>query len=160
MSCSMPTADLSLAAPNFTLTEESLSFQTRTEVASFLRSHPRGFSKDNKPEARPLIRTITIAVFGRCGPLAGEVLSSDRSGKAELLRLEELPYDPVRGWPTGIGGWFVRAGMNRCNARLNSYAFDQLQLVPEDRVVEVGFGGGTVLPRLLRDAVFVCSLQK
>ncbi|WP_196813763.1 hypothetical protein [Mesorhizobium sp. L2C066B000] len=39
------------------------------------------------------------------------------------------------------GGWLVRAGMNRGNARLNGYALNELQLVPEDRAVEVGFGG-------------------
>ncbi|TPN57315.1 MULTISPECIES: class I SAM-dependent methyltransferase [unclassified Mesorhizobium] len=63
-------------------------------------------------------------------------------------------------WPTGIGGWLVRAGMNRGNARLNTYAVDQLHLAPEDRVVEVGFGSGTVLPRLLEGAVFVCGVDR
>ncbi|MBZ9683862.1 class I SAM-dependent methyltransferase [Mesorhizobium sp. B2-5-9] len=50
--------------------------------------------------------------------------------------------------------------MNRGNARLNSYALDQLQLVPEDRVLEVGFGGGTALPRLLRGATLVCGVDR
>ncbi|QPC94735.1 class I SAM-dependent methyltransferase [Mesorhizobium sp. INR15] len=50
--------------------------------------------------------------------------------------------------------------MNRGNARLNSYAFDQLQLVPEDRVMEVGFGGAGVIPRLLRSAAFVCGVDR
>jgi ubiquinone/menaquinone biosynthesis C-methylase UbiE len=63
-------------------------------------------------------------------------------------------------WPTGISGWLVRAGMNRGNARLNSFALDQLQLVPEDRVVEVGFGGAVVMPRLLRGAAFVCGVDR
>jgi ubiquinone/menaquinone biosynthesis C-methylase UbiE len=63
-------------------------------------------------------------------------------------------------WPTGIGGWLTRAGMNRGNARLNSFAFDQLRLLPEDRAVEVGFGGGAVLPQLLRDAAFVCGIDR
>ncbi|TPI18369.1 class I SAM-dependent methyltransferase [Mesorhizobium sp. B4-1-1] len=63
-------------------------------------------------------------------------------------------------WPTGIGGWLVRAGMNRGNARLNSYALDQLQLVPEDRAIEVGFGGGAALPRLLRGAAFACGVDR
>ncbi|MER8848057.1 hypothetical protein NKI94_26125 [Mesorhizobium australicum] len=48
-----------------------------------------------------------------------------------------------------FGGWLVRAGMNRGNARLNSYALDQLQLVQEDRVVEIGFGGATAISTLL-----------
>jgi ubiquinone/menaquinone biosynthesis C-methylase UbiE len=63
-------------------------------------------------------------------------------------------------WPAGIGGWLVRAGMNRGNARLNSYAVDQLQLASEDRAVEVGFGGAVALPRLLRDASFVCGVDR
>jgi SAM-dependent methyltransferase len=63
-------------------------------------------------------------------------------------------------WPTGLGGWLARAGMNRGNARLNSYVLDQLQLGSEERVVEVGFGGGVLLPRLLRGAVFVCGVDR
>ena len=62
--------------------------------------------------------------------------------------------------PTGIGGWLVRLGMNRGNARLNSYALDQLQLVAEDRVVEIGFGGAVIVPQLLRDAAFVCGVDR
>jgi arsenite methyltransferase len=63
-------------------------------------------------------------------------------------------------WPTGIGGWLVRAGMNRGNARLNSYALDQLQLAPKDRAVEVGFGGAVVLPKIIRGAAFVCGVDR
>jgi ubiquinone/menaquinone biosynthesis C-methylase UbiE len=63
-------------------------------------------------------------------------------------------------WPTGIGGWLVRVGMNRGNARLNSYALDQLQLVPEDRVVEIGFGGALIMPQLLQGAAFVCGVDR
>lgn len=63
-------------------------------------------------------------------------------------------------WPAGIGGWLVRAGMNRANARLNSYAVDQLQLVPEDQVLEIGFGGGAALPRLIGGASFVCGVDR
>ncbi|MES0092155.1 class I SAM-dependent methyltransferase [Mesorhizobium sp. M0030] len=63
-------------------------------------------------------------------------------------------------WPTGIGGWLVRAGMNRGNARLNGYALNELRLVPEDRAVEVGFGGAVLLPQLLRGAAFVCGVDR
>jgi SAM-dependent methyltransferase len=62
--------------------------------------------------------------------------------------------------PTGIAGRLVRAGMNRGNARLNSYAVDQLQLAPHDRVVEVGFGGAVIVPQLLRGAAFVCGVDR
>lgn len=62
--------------------------------------------------------------------------------------------------PTGIGGWLIRAGLNRGNARLNRYALDQMQLAPEDRVVELGFGGAVALPRLLGDAAFICGVDR
>ncbi|TPI28265.1 class I SAM-dependent methyltransferase [Mesorhizobium sp. B3-2-1] len=63
-------------------------------------------------------------------------------------------------WPAGIAGWLIREGMNRGNARLNSYALEQLQLVPEDRVLEVGFGGGAAVPGLVRGASFVCGVDR
>ncbi|MGX9146317.1 hypothetical protein [Mesorhizobium sp. 128a] len=50
----------------------------------------------------------------------------------------------MAGWDR----WLVRAGMNRGNARLNSYALDRLQLVAEDRVLEVGLGGGAAMDRM------------
>ncbi|MFT3805284.1 MAG: methyltransferase domain-containing protein [Burkholderiaceae bacterium] len=50
--------------------------------------------------------------------------------------------------------------MNRGNARLNSYALSQLRLGAEDRVVEIGFGGAVVVPQLLRDAAFVCGVDR
>ncbi|WP_181170035.1 class I SAM-dependent methyltransferase [Mesorhizobium sp. B2-3-13] len=50
--------------------------------------------------------------------------------------------------------------MNRGNARLNNFALDQLQLVPRDRVLEVGFGGGAAVQRLLPDASFVCGVDR
>jgi SAM-dependent methyltransferase len=50
--------------------------------------------------------------------------------------------------------------MNRGNAWLNSYALDQLQLVRNDRVVEIGFGGAVVIPQLLRGAAFVCGVDR
>ena len=63
-------------------------------------------------------------------------------------------------WPSGIGGWLIRAGMNRGNARLNHYAFDQLDLNPEDRLIEIGFGGAVMMPRLLGRASFVCGVDR
>ncbi|ESX84971.1 hypothetical protein X754_29415 [Mesorhizobium sp. LNJC403B00] len=50
--------------------------------------------------------------------------------------------------------------MNRGNARLNGYALDQVQLVPEDRAVEVGFGGAVLLPQFRREAAFVCGVDR
>ena len=62
--------------------------------------------------------------------------------------------------PSGLGGRLIRALMNRGNAGLNSYALDQLGLSPEDSVVEIGFGGGVALPRLLAEAAFVCGVDR
>ncbi|ESY27712.1 class I SAM-dependent methyltransferase [Mesorhizobium sp. LNJC391B00] len=42
----------------------------------------------------------------------------------------------------------------------SSYALDELQLVLEDRAVEVGFGGAVLLPQLLREAAFVCGVDR
>jgi hypothetical protein len=50
--------------------------------------------------------------------------------------------------------------MNRGNARLNTDALDQLELMPDDRVLEIGFGGGPVLTRLLGGASFVCGVDR
>lgn len=50
---------------------------------------------------------------------------------------------------SGFGGWLVRLGMNRGNARVNTFAVNRLGLQSTDAVVEVGFGGGPNLRRLL-----------
>jgi len=62
--------------------------------------------------------------------------------------------------PTGLGGRLIRALMNRGNAGLNGYALDQLGLSSKDSVVEIGFGGGVALPRLLAEAAFVCGVDR
>lgn len=61
--------------------------------------------------------------------------------------------------PTGILGRFVGLLMNRHNARMNAFAVQQLQLAPSDRLLEVGFGGGINLPRLIAGAGFVYGLD-
>ena len=50
--------------------------------------------------------------------------------------------------------------MNRHNARLNAFAVGQLQLAPSDRVLEIGFGGGSTLPALLNTAAFVAGVDR
>ena len=51
------------------------------------------------------------------------------------------------GW---FGRWIMLPALNRANAALNRAAFDLLELRPDDRVLEVGFGGGDMLARLAR----------
>jgi len=49
-------------------------------------------------------------------------------------------------------GWFGRfvmlPALNRANAALNLAALAQLDLRPEDRVLEVGFGGGDLIAHM------------
>lgn len=54
--------------------------------------------------------------------------------------------------PTGLLGRITGAIMNRANAELNALTLDALALTREDRVLEIGFGGGVSLPRLLSQA--------
>jgi SAM-dependent methyltransferase len=49
--------------------------------------------------------------------------------------------------------------MNRGNAALNAYSLAQLGLLQTERVLEVGFGGGAALPRLLSKAAYVCGVD-
>ena len=62
--------------------------------------------------------------------------------------------------PRGIGGWLVRRGMNRGNARANAFAVDQLDLRPTDKVLEIGFGGGINIQRLLDQSASVVGVDR
>lgn len=54
------------------------------------------------------------------------------------------------GHPSGVLGQLLLAPMwNRRNAALNEQALASLALQPTDRVLEIGFGGGYLLGRLL-----------
>jgi arsenite methyltransferase len=53
------------------------------------------------------------------------------------------------GRPSGLIGRLILAPMwNRRNAALNDAAFKRLALRPDDRVLEVGFGGGYLIGRM------------
>jgi len=53
------------------------------------------------------------------------------------------------GHPSGLIGRLVLAPMwNRRNSPLNDVAFERLALRPDDRVLEVGFGGGYLIGRM------------
>ena len=61
--------------------------------------------------------------------------------------------------PSGWGGAVIRFIMNRGNARLNRLAVSKLALTPNDRVLEIGFGGGLALSDLFSRAKFVCGID-
>jgi ubiquinone/menaquinone biosynthesis C-methylase UbiE len=50
--------------------------------------------------------------------------------------------------------------MNVHNAAMNTFAVQQLELKPSDRVLEIGFGGGASLPRLVQQALFVGGVDR
>jgi SAM-dependent methyltransferase len=52
--------------------------------------------------------------------------------------------------PTGIIGKFVLGPLwNRRNAKLNEVTFAHLELKEEDRVLDIGFGGGYLIERII-----------
>jgi arsenite methyltransferase len=61
--------------------------------------------------------------------------------------------------PSGLGGAFIRLVMNRTNAKLNELALAELNVQAGDRALEIGFGGGLTLERLLADAQHVCGVD-
>ncbi len=50
--------------------------------------------------------------------------------------------------------------MNVHNAAMNTFAVQQLDLKPSDRVLEIGFGGGASLPSLVQQASFVGGVDR
>ena len=62
--------------------------------------------------------------------------------------------------PSGFIGRFIMGEMNRRNAKMNAFALEKLSLAPADRVLEIGFGGGVLLPALIQRAAFVAGLDR
>jgi len=56
-------------------------------------------------------------------------------------------------------GGIIRHYMNRRNAAMNAYTVELLDLTPTDRVLEIGFGGGVVLPSLIGGAASVVGVD-
>jgi arsenite methyltransferase len=55
--------------------------------------------------------------------------------------------------PSGLFGRLCLAPLwNRRNSALNDIAFDQLVVRTDDRVIEIGFGGGYLLDRIAQVA--------
>jgi arsenite methyltransferase len=50
--------------------------------------------------------------------------------------------------------------MNRHNAKVNTFTRSQLQLMPTDRVLEIGFGGGPNLQFLIANAAHVAGVDR
>lgn len=53
------------------------------------------------------------------------------------------------GRPSGLWGRLLLRLLNRENAGMNRLAFEQLALRQGDRILEIGFGGGSLLARIL-----------
>jgi arsenite methyltransferase len=62
--------------------------------------------------------------------------------------------------PQGLFGRFVGFLMNKHNAKMNAFAVKMLSLKPDDRVLEIGFGGGATLPSLTNKAKFVAGVDR
>jgi ubiquinone/menaquinone biosynthesis C-methylase UbiE len=62
--------------------------------------------------------------------------------------------------PTGVLGRVIARMMNRHNASMNAFALTLLELMPDDRVLEVGFGGGLMLPFIMASAGHVIGLDR
>lgn len=57
------------------------------------------------------------------------------------------------GHPSGIWGRLLLRLLNRENAGMNRLAFEQLAIRQGDRILEIGFGGGSLLARILQTSL-------
>src|SRR5689334_22528428 len=62
--------------------------------------------------------------------------------------------------PSGLLGRLIGHLMNRHNAKLNAFAIQHLELTSQDRVLEIGFGGGVALRALVGVAAFVGGVDR
>ena len=53
------------------------------------------------------------------------------------------------GHPSGLAGRFILRMLNRVNANMNQHAREALNLLDQDRVFEIGFGGGALIGDIL-----------
>ena len=51
--------------------------------------------------------------------------------------------------PSGLSGRIIARILNRGNAPMNDLTVNVLQLTPDDQVLEVGFGGGDLIKRMI-----------
>ena len=57
------------------------------------------------------------------------------------------------GSPSGIFGRWLMKLLNKGNAPMNDFTFQQLDLQPRDSVLEIGFGGGYLLEKMINSQV-------
>ncbi|HEX6391199.1 MAG TPA: class I SAM-dependent methyltransferase [Solirubrobacteraceae bacterium] len=62
--------------------------------------------------------------------------------------------------PSGRGGRVIAALMNRGNRGLNTRAIELLDVQPDSRVLDLGFGGGLTFPLLLERAASVTGVDR
>jgi SAM-dependent methyltransferase len=62
--------------------------------------------------------------------------------------------------PSGFLGRIIMRLMNWHNAGLNAYTLQQLAVGSQDRVLEIGFGGGLTLAQLIESGGFVAGVDR
>ena len=62
--------------------------------------------------------------------------------------------------PSGFPGAVIMFLMNRANAKMNAFALQKLAPASQDRVLEIQFGGGLLLPKLLARARHVSGVDR
>ena len=57
------------------------------------------------------------------------------------------------GYPSGIFGRLLMKLLNKGNATMNDFTFQQLNLQSKDAVLEIGFGGGYLLEKIINSQI-------
>ncbi|MEO1017959.1 MAG: class I SAM-dependent methyltransferase [Pseudomonadota bacterium] len=57
------------------------------------------------------------------------------------------------GNPAGLTGWLVLWRLNRANRGMNDLAYRALDLSENDRVLEIGFGGGALIDKIYKQNI-------
>ena len=57
------------------------------------------------------------------------------------------------GYPSGFFGRLIMKLLNKGNAAMNDFTFQQLDLQSEDTVLEIGFGGGYLLEKIINSNI-------
>jgi ubiquinone/menaquinone biosynthesis C-methylase UbiE len=57
-------------------------------------------------------------------------------------------------------GRVIGSMMNRYSAPINEFALRQLEIQPQDRILEIGFGGGLMLRRLISANTWVTGIDR